>query len=131
MNISWLLAIAFPKEGQISKMFLCQSISNKSGVLRVGFIWVWISFLFVWNLGTGCLFVLGLFSWFGAFFVVSLGRQTYSEEEMQRAFRSVYMTLSKENTEKASSLYEKTEIKVVFASCHHSKVQISTSMSRA
>lgn len=89
MNISWLLAIAFPKEGQISNMFLCQSISDKSVVLRVGFIWVWIWFLFVWNLGTGCLFVLGLFSWFGAFFVVSLGRQTSSEEEMQGVFRSV------------------------------------------
>lgn len=54
--------------------------------------WVFlICFGFSVCLGRGifCLFVLGLFSWFGFFFVVSLGRQTYSQEGKQGAFCSV------------------------------------------
>lgn len=41
------------------------------------------------------------------------------------------MTLNKENTERAPSLDEKTEIKMVYATCNHSKIQISVHTNRA
>lgn len=121
----WLAsAIAFLKEHQISKMLLCQSSSDKNRGLRVGFVcgvFAYLDWVFLRERWTFCLFSACLVSLVGTslLFCELWKTDLYSGRKV-RSLRVSLDTISLKNTEKAPLFCEKTEIKVVFASCHHS-----------